>query len=138
MYNEVFRISNGYVPHPLIANVPDESCKNANFRREFWTGKNSQMTLMSIPVCSDIGLEIHEDTDQIIRIEQGYAMIKMGECERQLDYQTRVSKGDTLFVPAGIWHNIINMGSGPLKLSSIYSPPHHPVNTVQRTKEDSK
>lgn len=53
------------------------------------------MTLMCIPVCSDIGLEIHKDTDQIIRIEQGMALVKMGVCEKNLDFQKKVCTGDT-------------------------------------------
>ena len=53
-----------------VMNADRMSMQNADFRNTIWTGCYSQMTLMCIPVCSDIGLEIHEDTDQIIRIEQ--------------------------------------------------------------------
>lgn len=96
------------------------------------------MTLMCIPACSDISLEIHEDTDQLIRIEQGMAMVKMGDCEKDLDFQKKVYKGDSIFVPAGTWHNVINIGRSPLKLSSVYAPPHHPVGTIHRTKEEAE
>lgn len=121
-----------------MSNVASQSMHNTNFRTELWTGYDSQMTLMSIPVCSDIGIEVHEDTDQIIRIEHGTALVNMGMCERELDFQARVCRGDTIFVPAGTWHNIINVGRIPLKVSSIYAPPHHPVGTVHRTKEDAQ
>lgn len=53
-----------------------------------------------------------------------------------MDFQQRVSMGDAIFVPAGTWHNIINVGNSPLKLSSIYAPPHHPKGTIHRTKSD--
>lgn len=123
---------------PCVINVAGKAVQNKNFRTALWTGSFAQMTLMCIPVCSDIGMEIHEDTDQFIRIEQGMAMVKMGECKNQLDYQTKACVGDIIFVPAGTWHNVINMGRIPLKVSSVYAPPHHPAGTVQYTKEDSE
>ena len=111
---------------------------NTNFRTAIWTGRYAQMTLMSIPVCSDIGLEIHPETDQIIRIEQGMALVKMGQRKNELKFQMEVCKDDTIFVPAGTWHNVINIGRTPLKVSSIYAPPHHPAGTVHRTKEEAE
>ena len=68
-----------------VMNADRMSMQNADFRNTIWTGCYSQMTLMCIPVCSDIGLEIHEDTDQIIRIEQGFGMVQMGECRDDMD-----------------------------------------------------
>lgn len=125
-------------PGPYVANVAQMAMQNMNFRTAFWTGCHVQMTLMCIPMCSDIGLEVHEDTDQIIRIEQGVALVKMGACKNQLDVQMKVCKGDVVFVPAGMWHNIVNIGRMPLKVSSIYAPPHHPAGTVHHTKEDAQ
>lgn len=126
-----------YLPEPYIVNVSCMARQNMDFRITPWTGKYSQMTLMSIPVCSDIGLEKHKDTDQMIRIEQGFGLVRIGKCEKQLDFERKVCQGDVIFVPAGTWHNVINIGKCPLKISSVYAPPHHPVHTVHHTKEDS-
>ena len=138
MMERIVRVQSDYVPVPYVCDVSRQALMNTDFRTTLWTGCHAQMTLMCIPVCSDIGLEIHEDTDQMIRIEQGTALVKMGECERNLDFQVTVCEGDTVFVPAGIWHNIINIGRRALKLSSVYAPPHHPVGTVHHTKEDAE
>lgn len=125
-------------PNPFATNVTKRAMRNTSFRTALWTGCHMQMTLMCIPVGADIGLEIHEDTDQIIRIEEGMALVEMGKCECKSDLQVRVCKGETIFVPAGTWHNIINVGRIPLKVSSIYAPPHHPAGTVQCTKKDAE
>ena len=123
---------------PYVVNVCQKAVQNTNYRTEIWTGCRAQMTLMCIPVCSDIGLEIHEDTDQIIRIEQGRGLVKIGDCKDRLNFQKEVCTGDSIFVPAGIWIIVINICRMPLKVSSIYSPPHHPLGTVQRTKEEAE
>lgn len=133
-----YEIQSDDTPRPFVANIAQMSAENPNFRMTLWTGCYAQMTIMCIPVCSDIGLELHEDTDQMIRIEQGTALVKMGRCENQLDFQARVSREDIIFVPAGTWHNVINTGRIPLKLSSVYAPPHHPAGTVHRTKKDAE
>lgn len=126
-----------YGGSPFVANTEQLAMHNTNFRTAIWTGENLQMTLMHIPPCGEIGLEIHSDTDQLIRVEQGNAVVKMGYNKNQMDFQQRANKGDAIFVPARTWHNIINVGRSPLKLSSIYAPPHHPKGTIHRTKSDS-
>lgn len=125
-------------PKPYVTNVMRKAEENTDYRRALWTGCHVQMTIMSIPVGSDIGLEIHPDTDQIIRVERGMALVKMGECEKRMDSQAKIFVGDAVFVPAGTWHNVINIGRTPLKLSTVYSPPHHPAGTVHRTKQDAE
>lgn len=118
-------------PNPFVAKVGQLAGCNTNFRTAIWTGEYGQMTLMCIPVHGEVGMEIHEDTDQILRVEQGFGMVYMGEHQEHMDYSVRVSQGDTIFVPAGAWHNLVNAGRVPLRLSSIYAPPHHKRGTVQ-------
>lgn len=127
-----------YGPNPYVINVENAAMQNSNFRTAIWTGCHLQMTLMCIPVCEDIGLEIHEGADQIIRIEEGMALVKMGCNKECLNYQQNVCKGDVIFVPADTWHNIMNTGRTPLKVSAVYAPPHHPVGTVHCTKVDAE
>ena len=125
-------------PVPYVVNIEQIAGCNHNFRTAIWTGENLQTTLMCIPPCGEIGLEIHEDTDQIIRVEQGNALVKMGQCRCSLDARKRLCQGDAVFVPAGTWHNIMNAGRCPLKLSSVYAPPKHPRGTVHQTREDAE
>ena len=136
MNNNCYKpITTEHGPDPYITNVTSYAAQNPNYRSALWTGCYLQMTLMCIPVNSDIGLEVHEETDQIIRIEQGLAVVRMGYNKEHLCFSQNVCAGDTIFVPAGTWHNVINTGRMPLKVSSIYAPPHHPAGIVQRTKE---
>ena len=93
---------------------------------------------MSIPVGTDIGVEMHPDLDQFLRIEDGCAMIMMGENEYELNYRKKVNGDYAILVPAGTWHNIINTGNRPLKIYSIYAPPQHPFGTVHKTKADAE
>ncbi|MBM7541973.1 cupin domain-containing protein [Amphibacillus cookii] len=123
--------------HPYVTNINRATKENRNFRKALWTGEHLQVTLMSIDVGDDIGLEIHRDTDQFLRIEQGRALVRMGNRRDHLPFQQHANKDDAIMVPAGTWHNVINTGHVPLKLYSIYAPPHHPFGTVHRTKEDA-
>ncbi|MEA4973047.1 MAG: cupin domain-containing protein [Candidatus Metalachnospira sp.] len=122
-------------PEPFAVNIERATVMNNNYRTALWTGEHLQLTLMSIPVNGDIGLEMHPEVDQFIRIEDGDAIVKMGSTKDKLNYQARLNGSDAVIVPAGTWHNIINIGDKPLKLYSIYAPPNHPFGTVQETKE---
>ena len=122
-------------PAPYIIDVNSMARHNTNFRAEEWTGNNMQLTLMSIPVNKDIGVEVHEHTDQMIRIESGCAMAVMWQSCDNMCYRQELKCGDAVFIPAGTWHNIINIGRCSLKLSSVYAPPAHRRGTVQKTKD---
>ncbi len=127
-------IDNG--PAPLVTNIETATLENANYRTTLWTGKNSQVTLMSIKPGHDIGLEVHETHDQFLRIEQGQADVYMGPDQGQLQTWKAID-GDAIIVPSGTWHNLVSVGDIELKLYSIYSPAEHPHGTVHVTKEEA-
>lgn len=124
-----------YGPEPLVVNIDKVSKLNPNYRTALWTGRHLQVTLMSIRVGGDIGLEMHPHLDQFLRVQSGYGLVKMGSSKDNLNIQQRVDGNYAIVIPAGTWHNLINIGNRPLKLYSIYAPPEHPFGTIHRTKE---
>nr|WP_034847918.1 cupin domain-containing protein [Ruminiclostridium josui] len=127
-----------YGPEPFTIDIEKAAKENDNFRLALWTGEHLQVTLMCINVGEDIGLEIHPDLDQFIRIEEGKGIVKMGRSKTNPDFEANVQDGYAFIIPAGKWHNLINTGNKPLKLYSIYAPPQHPFGTVQKTKADAE
>ncbi len=126
-----------YGPEPFVVDIKKAAIQNDNFRTALWTGKYLQVTLMSIKVGEDIGLEIHPDLDQFILIEEGQGLVKMGDSKDKLDFQKSIYSDYSFIIPAGKWHNLINTGNRPIKLFSIYAPPQHPKGTIHKTKEDA-
>ncbi len=124
-------------PDPFTVNIVEATTQNDYFRTALWTGKHLQLTLMSIGVGEDIGLEIHPELDQFIRIEEGQGIVRMGDSRNRLDYQRMVTDDYVFIIPAGKWHNLINTGNTPIKLYSIYAPPQHPHGTVHKTKAEA-
>lgn len=120
---------------PFVVDIEKLTKNNTNFRTAEWTGGFLQMTTMSIAVGGEVGFEVHTDTDQFLRIEAGKAKVVMGETKDNLDFEQEAEDDDAIFVPSGYWHNILNVGDEPLKLYSIYAPPHHPADTVHETYE---
>lgn len=123
-------------PDPLVVNISSISENNTYFRSTLWTGELMQVTVMSIDVGEEIGAEVHEDTDQFIKVESGRAKILIGYSADEYYYQRLIDKDFAVIIPAGVWHNIVNLGDTPLKLYSIYAPPHHPSGTVNTTKAE--
>lgn len=123
-----------YGKQPLIFDIEDTTEDNDAFRRSLWTGDHLQLTLMSLQINEDIGLEVHHAHDQFIKIEEGTALVQMGDKSDQLTTERHVDDDDAIIVPAGTWHNVTNIGNKPLKLYSIYAPPEHDYGTVQQTK----
>lgn len=125
-------------PEPFVIDIEDAAEDNSFFRVALWTGQYLQLTIMSINVGEDIGLEMHPDVDQFIRIEEGRGLIMMGDNQNALNFQRRVSEDYAIIIPAGKWHNLINTGNRPLKLYSIYAPPEHPKGTIHKTKAEAE
>ncbi|WP_108025385.1 cupin domain-containing protein [Melghirimyces profundicolus] len=126
-----------YGRKPFVVNINKAAKQNNTFRTALWTGDHLQVTVMSIDVGDDIGLEIHPTVDQFLRIEEGQGLVQMGDRKDQLDFEAEVYDDYAIMVPAGTWHNLINTGDTPLKLYSIYAPPEHPFGTVHKTKADA-
>ena len=120
---------------PLVVDMEQVSSCNTNYRTALWTGEYLQTTLMQINVGEDVGLEIHHDTDQYIMVADGFASVYIGQNKDNLTYRKGVQEGYGIFIPKDYWHNIVNTGTRPLKLISVYGPPHHPQGIVHATKE---
>ena len=129
------RSEHGGGDSPRATDLSCASRQNESYRRELWTGQQLQLVLMSLPAGGEIGWEVHPDTDQLLCIESGCGVACMGPAETRVSCRQRVSDGYAVLVPAGTWHNICNTGNGPLKLYTVYAPPHHPRGTVQATKD---
>ncbi len=127
-----------YGGEPFVFNIHHATTKNQNFRTTLWTGNHLQLTLMSIPVKCDIGVEMHPDVDQFVRVECGRAKVYFGNSRNSLREAQVVNENYAILIPAGTWHNIVNIGNCPLKLYSLYAPPQHPFGTVHKTKSDAE
>lgn len=115
----------GYITH-----IEEETKKNEDYRRVVYTAKGCQLVLMSVAVGSEIGEEVHKSSDQFFRFESGEGKVVIDGVEHI------VKDGDAVIVPQGALHNVINTGSTPLKLYTIYAPPHHKDGTTEATKAD--
>src|SRR5215204_1418284 len=115
--------------HFTIATVAE---KSADFRRVLWTGKHSQLVIMTIPAGGEIGEEVHEDTYRVLSFVSGVGEAQVGGQQRP------VRAGDLVAVPAGTKHNFLNTGPNPLVLYTVYGPPEHADGAVHRTKEEAE
>ena len=129
-------VDNG--PKPNAFDIETETRKNTTYRTVAWTGKYFQVTLMSIPVGESIGLEVHPETDQFLRLDAGTGKCVMGPAEDNLDFEQEVSDGWAIQVPAGTWHDVINTGDEPMQLYVVYAPVHHAQGIVQQSAEDAE
>ena len=122
---------------PAVVNIDKETKCNNNYRKAIWTGEHLQVTVMSIIPGGEIGLEIHENLDQFLRVEYGVASVYMGKTKPDVKFLGNANDNYAIIIPAGTWHNIINEQNIPLKMYSVYAPPKHPIGTVHKTKFDS-
>ncbi|GAA0449448.1 hypothetical protein Aca07nite_42860 [Actinoplanes capillaceus] len=113
--------------HFTIATVAEQS---PDFRRVLWTGKHTQLVIMTVPPGGEIGEEIHE-VDQILTFVSGIGKAVVGGRTR------KVEQGDLVVVPAGTKHNFVNDGANPLVLYTVYGPPEHADGAVHKTKEEA-
>jgi mannose-6-phosphate isomerase-like protein (cupin superfamily) len=115
----------------FVQNIEDITVENDAFRRVLYTAKNCQLVVMALKPKEQIGMEIHS-LDQFFRVEEGTG-------EAILDgVRTAISAGFAVLVPAGANHNIINTGSVPLKLYTLYAPPNHRDGVVHRTRDEAE
>jgi mannose-6-phosphate isomerase-like protein (cupin superfamily) len=115
-----------------VVNIEEKTLRNSNFREVLNTTDRSQLVVMSLGPGEEIGMEVHNDLDQFLRIEAGEGKAVLNGEEHSL------GDGSAVVVPAGVSHNIINAsGEKELKLYTIYTPPEHPDRTVHKTKADA-
>ena len=115
------------------ANIEKDTIENTNFRKVLYTGKHSQLVLMSLKPMEEIGMEVHPDNDQFFRFEKGE-----GKCIIDGN-EYEVKDGSAIIVPAGAEHNVINTSATEdLKLYTIYSPAHHKDGIIRATKEEAE
>lgn len=117
---------NGY-----ITNIERDTDANEDYRRVLFTGRHTQLVLMTIQPGDEIGREVHDGHDQFIRIEAGLGVAVLDGEEHT------ISEGMAVVIPAGTEHNVLNTSAvTPLRLYTLYSPPEHPDGTIHRSKSD--
>ena len=121
-----------------VGDIERETLDNDTFRTALFTGEHTQLTLMRLGPGEDIGRESHPNLDQFLRVEQGRGRLELGRTGDAIDETYEVEDDWAMIIPAGVWHNVVNTGTGELKLYSLYSPPEHPAGTVHRTKADGE
>src|SRR5690349_11625193 len=125
-------------PAPQSFDLERATLENPAYRRVAWSGRYLQLTLMSIPPGEDIGLEAHPETDQFLRLDAGRGRVQMGPTKDQLDFDQEVEDGWAIFVPAGTWHNVTNIGEETLQLYAVYAPVHHAPGKIHATAADAE
>jgi len=114
-----------------VGNIEEASLRNEYFRKVLFTDERLQLVVMTLQPGEDIGEEVHE-LDQFIRVEQG-------EGTAVLDGESAtISDGFAVIIPKGVRHNIINQGTSPMKLYTLYAPPEHKHDTVHKTKAEAQ
>jgi mannose-6-phosphate isomerase-like protein (cupin superfamily) len=115
----------------FVKNIEEISIKNEYFRQVLYTAKNCQLVIMALKHGEDIGMEVHK-LDQFFRVEEGNGVAVLD------GVRTEISAGFAVLVPAGTNHNIINTGTDPLKLYTLYAPPNHRDGVVHHTRADAE
>lgn len=116
----------------FIGDIEDRAEHNRDFRRVLYTGPHMQLVVMSLAPGEEIGEEVHANTDQFFRVEQGKGEISID------GRTTRIESDVAILVPAGARHNVRNTGEKPLRFYTLYAPPQHADKTVHRTKQEAQ
>jgi mannose-6-phosphate isomerase-like protein (cupin superfamily) len=124
-------------PKPQSFDLEKATRGNTSYRAVAWSGRYLQVTLMSIPVGSDIGLEMHPETDQFLRLDAGRGRVQIGTAKDKLTFDKEVSDGWCILVPAGSWHNVTNIGEEPMQVYAVYAPAHHKPGKIHKTASDA-
>jgi mannose-6-phosphate isomerase-like protein (cupin superfamily) len=120
-----------------VGDIERETLDNETFRTVVHTGEHVQLTVMRLAPGEDIGREAHPHLDQFLRIESGRGRVEVGRTQDAVEETHDVEDDWAIVVPAGVWHNVVNVGDDALKLYSLYAPPEHPAGTVHKTKADA-
>ena len=114
-----------------VQDIEGIAIQNIDFRRVLYTTKQCQLVVMALKPGEEIGAEVHK-SDQFFRVEEGSG-------EAVIDgVRTPIRAGSAVVVPGGMKHNIIDTGSVPLKLYTIYAPPNHRDGVVHHTRKDAE
>jgi mannose-6-phosphate isomerase-like protein (cupin superfamily) len=124
-------------PQPQAFDLEQATRDNTAYRTVAWSGRYLQVTLMSILAGCDIGLEVHPETDQFLRLDAGRGRVRMGPAKDRLSFEQDVSDGWCVLIPAGTWHNVTNTGDGPMRLYMIYAPAHHKPGKIHETASEA-
>jgi len=116
----------------FIGDIEERTEENGDFRRVLYTGPHLQLVLMSLLPGEDIGEEVHPNTDQFFRVEEGKGEIAID------GRTTQIESDVAILVPAGARHNVKNTGVRPLRFYTLYAPPQHADKTVHRTRQDAE
>lgn len=114
-----------------ITNILKTTIENDNFRKVLFTGEKTQLVVMTVPVGGEIGEEIHAHVEQTFYIQSGEGKVILEGKE------SVVGVGDALVVTPSTRHNIVNTGSAPLKIFTVYAPPNHIDGRVHTTKAEA-
>jgi mannose-6-phosphate isomerase-like protein (cupin superfamily) len=126
-----YKNKTGAVMKGYLQDIESIATKNTDFRRVLYTTKQSQLVLMALKPGEEIGAEVHK-SDQFFRVEEGSGNAVLD------GVTTEVHAGFGVVVPGGAKHNIINTGTAPMKLYTIYSPPNHRDGVVHKTRADAE
>ena len=116
----------------IVFDIRKEAYKTPDFRTALWTGGNLQLTVMTVPVGEEVGIERHDGIDQLVGVVSGAGEVAFGNRENYFAPPVPLDAHSVILIPAGTYHNIKNVGRTPLKLYSVYAPKAHKFGAVDK------